>query len=102
MKAFLSYAFFLSSVSTLVHADVAVMSWGGNYGEAQVTAFNRPFSQKTGIKTTLTVGDQEVTTEIEQSAYAEGARALIHKPNDVNDLVDTVQRLIQDNPATSA
>ncbi len=43
-----------------------------------------------------------VTTEIEQSAYAEGARALIHKPNDVNDLVDTVQRLIQDNPAGPA
>jgi two-component system, cell cycle sensor histidine kinase and response regulator CckA len=38
-----------------------------------------------------------VTTEIEQSAFAEGARALIHKPNDVEELVDTVQRLIQEN-----
>jgi two-component system cell cycle sensor histidine kinase/response regulator CckA len=36
-----------------------------------------------------------VTTEIEQSAFAEGASALIHKPNDVNELIDTVQRLIQ-------
>ena len=43
-----------------------------------------------------------VTTEIEQSAYAEGARALIHKPNDVNELVDTVQRLILENPAPQA
>jgi two-component system, cell cycle sensor histidine kinase and response regulator CckA len=43
-----------------------------------------------------------VTTEIEQSAYAEGARALIHKPNDVNELVDTVQRLILENLAPQA
>ena len=40
-----------------------------------------------------------VTTEIEESAFAEGARALIHKPNDVDELIDTVQRLIQDNEA---
>lgn len=37
-----------------------------------------------------------VTSEIEQSALAEGARALIHKPNDVEELCDTVQRLLQD------
>lgn len=36
-----------------------------------------------------------VTKEIEESAFAEGARALIHKPNDVEELCDTVQRLIQ-------
>ncbi len=40
-----------------------------------------------------------VTTEIEESAFAEGARALIHKPNDVDELIDTVQRLIQDSEA---
>ncbi|WP_367068479.1 ATP-binding protein [Oryzisolibacter sp. LB2S] len=34
-----------------------------------------------------------VTTEIEQSALAEGARALIHKPNDVQELCATVDRL---------
>ncbi|WP_342720250.1 ATP-binding protein [Acidovorax sp. FHTAMBA] len=39
-----------------------------------------------------------VTAEIEQAALAEGARALIHKPNDVEELCATVQRLI----ATSA
>jgi two-component system, cell cycle sensor histidine kinase and response regulator CckA len=36
-----------------------------------------------------------VTREIEQSALAAGAKALIHKPNDVGELVDTVQRLLR-------
>ncbi|MEK9802455.1 MAG: ATP-binding protein [Curvibacter sp.] len=41
-----------------------------------------------------------ITPEIEASALAAGARALIHKPNDVSELCDTVQRLIQgDKPA---
>ena len=35
-----------------------------------------------------------VTTEIEQAALAAGARALIHKPNDVQELCDTVDRLV--------
>lgn len=38
-----------------------------------------------------------VTAEIEEEAMAEGARALIHKPNDVEELCATVQRLIQDS-----
>ena len=36
-----------------------------------------------------------VTPEIEQDALAAGALALIHKPNDVGELCDTVQRLVQ-------
>ena len=40
-----------------------------------------------------------VTTEIEQAAMAEGASALIHKPNDVEDLVATVHRLIHGHGA---
>jgi two-component system, cell cycle sensor histidine kinase and response regulator CckA len=42
-----------------------------------------------------------VTAEIERSALAEGARALIHKPNDVEELCETVQRLImgEENPS---
>jgi PAS domain S-box-containing protein len=36
-----------------------------------------------------------VTPEIEASARAAGALAMIHKPNDVAELCDTVQRLIQ-------
>ena len=35
-----------------------------------------------------------VTAEIEQAALAEGARALIHKPNDVEELCATVHRLV--------
>ncbi|MDT8989515.1 response regulator [Curvibacter sp. APW13] len=36
-----------------------------------------------------------VTPEIEQNALAHGAAALIHKPNDVSELCDTVQWLLQ-------
>ena len=37
-----------------------------------------------------------VTTEIEQRAFAAGASALIHKPNDVEELCETVQQLLLD------
>ncbi len=44
-----------------------------------------------------------VTPEIEQGARDAGARALIHKPNDVDELCDTVQQLLRgggvDQPA---
>lgn len=40
-----------------------------------------------------------VTTEIEQAAMAEGARALIHKPNDVEELCATVHRLVRGDDA---
>lgn len=36
-----------------------------------------------------------VTPEIEKSARAEGARALIHKPNDVDEMCETLQQLLQ-------
>ena len=36
-----------------------------------------------------------VTPEIEQSALSAGARALIHKPNDVDELCETLQRILQ-------
>ncbi len=36
-----------------------------------------------------------VTPEIENAAMAEGARALIHKPNDVSELCDTMHRLMR-------
>ncbi|TXH88507.1 MAG: response regulator [Rhodoferax sp.] len=36
-----------------------------------------------------------VTPEIEHNALTHGAAALIHKPNDVSELCDTVQRLLQ-------
>ena len=40
-----------------------------------------------------------ITQEIEDDARTEGARALIHKPNDIEELCATVQRLLQDDPA---
>ncbi len=38
-----------------------------------------------------------VTPEIERDALAAGARALIHKPNDVDELCSTVQKLLNDS-----
>jgi two-component system, cell cycle sensor histidine kinase and response regulator CckA len=41
-----------------------------------------------------------VTPEMEAEAFASGASALVYKPNDVNELCETVQRLVQgDAPA---
>jgi CheY-like chemotaxis protein len=40
-----------------------------------------------------------VTPEIESKAREAGASALIYKPNDVNELCDTVQRLIAERDA---
>ncbi|MCF8211196.1 MAG: response regulator [Rhodoferax sp.] len=37
-----------------------------------------------------------ITPELERTAMNEGAKALIYKPNDVNELCETVQRLITD------
>lgn len=42
-----------------------------------------------------------VTAEIEQAALTEGARALIHKPNDVEELCATVQRLVAGDDAAA-
>ena len=36
-----------------------------------------------------------VTQEIEEAAMRAGARALVHKPNDVEELCATVQRLVR-------
>lgn len=40
-----------------------------------------------------------VTAEIEKSALNEGARALIHKPNDVDEMCETLQQLLQTGDA---
>ncbi|OIN91639.1 MAG: hybrid sensor histidine kinase/response regulator [Comamonadaceae bacterium CG1_02_60_18] len=42
-----------------------------------------------------------VTPEIERQALAAGARAFIHKPNDVEELCATVQRLLQESQLSS-
>jgi CheY-like chemotaxis protein/anti-sigma regulatory factor (Ser/Thr protein kinase) len=43
-----------------------------------------------------------VTPEIERDALAAGARALIYKPNDVDELCGTVQKLLDDSRLASA
>ncbi len=53
---------------------------------------------RSGLPVALASG--YVTAEIEQSAFAEGAKALIHKPNDVSELCDVVQHLIQGGDAS--
>jgi CheY-like chemotaxis protein len=42
-----------------------------------------------------------VTAEIEQHAFAEGVGALIHKPNDVEELCDIVQQLVHGKSAAT-
>ncbi|CAN7554040.1 ATP-binding protein [Pseudorhodoferax sp. LjRoot39] len=71
-----------------------------------VTDYNMPgycgvdlVREARGIRADLPVAlaSGYVTAEIEREAMAEGARALIHKPNDVQELCATVQRLLQQN-----
>ncbi|MGB7271322.1 MAG: ABC transporter substrate-binding protein [Albidovulum sp.] len=41
--------------------EVVVMSWGGAYGTSQVEAYNKPFTEATGIKTTMIDADNPAT-----------------------------------------
>jgi putative spermidine/putrescine transport system substrate-binding protein len=41
--------------------EVTVMSWGGAYGTSQVEAYNKPFTEATGIKTTMIDADNPAT-----------------------------------------
>jgi len=43
------------------NADVTVLSWGGAYGGAQTEAHLKPFTAKTGIKTTMVDSDNPAT-----------------------------------------
>lgn len=54
--------YFLTTAMVLVlaasaKADVVVMSWGGDYGAGQVAAFNKPFTEQTGIKSSMVDSD---------------------------------------------
>ncbi len=69
-----------------------------------VTDYNMPgFSgldllreaQKLHPKLPIALASGYVTQEIEQAAMDAGARALVHKPNDVEELCATVQRLVR-------
>lgn len=99
---------FKVSVFTDPHeAEAALRSQPGIY-DLLVTDYNMPgysgvdlLRDAKTIRADLPVAlaSGYVTPEIEQRALQEGASALIYKPNDVNELCETVQRLIGNSDA---
>jgi len=96
------------AVSTFTDPHLAQAELQSNAGayDILVTDYNMPgFSgldllrQSKAIRPDLPVAlaSGYVTPELEQSAIAEGASAMIYKPNDINEFCDTVQRLIADH-----
>jgi putative spermidine/putrescine transport system substrate-binding protein len=62
MKKALVLSTALTAVAAAASAqEVVVMSWGGAYGVSQVEAYNKPFTEKTGIKTTMVDADNPAT-----------------------------------------
>lgn len=62
MKKTLILSTALTAVSFAASAqEVVVMSWGGAYGVSQVEAYNKPFTEATGIKTTMVDADNPAT-----------------------------------------
>ena len=62
MKKVLILSTALTAVAAAASAqEVVVMSWGGAYGESQVEAYNKPFTNETGIKTTMVDADNPAT-----------------------------------------
>jgi len=57
MKKYLLATTLILASTVSVRADVVVMSWGGDYGAAQVAAYNRPFTEQTGIKSSMVDSD---------------------------------------------
>lgn len=57
MKKFLLQATALCALTIPAHADITVMSWGGAYEKSQIEAYNKPFSEKTGVKVNMTSAD---------------------------------------------
>ncbi len=57
MKRYLLATTLILASTAFVRADVVVMSWGGDYGAAQIAAFNRPFTEQTGIESSMVDSD---------------------------------------------
>jgi signal transduction histidine kinase/CheY-like chemotaxis protein len=90
------------------HAATAALRADPQRYDLLVTDYNMPgycgvdlVREARGIRADLPVAlaSGYVTAEIEREAMAEGARALIHKPNDVEELCATVQRLVAGDAA---
>lgn len=86
MKSHLLCGVGLLALTSIANADVVVMSWGGNYGQAQVEAYSHPFTKQTGIKTTMVNADhpatlvkamvqaRNVTVDVVEFEYADAIR----------------------------
>jgi putative spermidine/putrescine transport system substrate-binding protein len=61
MKKILILSTALVGLGFAANAQVTVMSWGGAYGEAQTNAHLKPFTEKTGIATTMVDSDNPAT-----------------------------------------
>ena len=61
MKKILILSTALSTVAFAANAEVIVMSWGGAYGAAQTEAHLKPFTEATGIATTMIDSDNPAT-----------------------------------------
>ncbi|PHM20581.1 MAG: hybrid sensor histidine kinase/response regulator [Curvibacter sp. PD_MW3] len=99
-------------VSTYTDPQQALAALRDNPGDIDllVTDYNMPgysgvdllrdaAAIRPGLPVALASG--YVTPEIEQAAQAAGARALIHKPNDVEEMCETVQRLLRGESAAA-
>ncbi|MFN0113607.1 MAG: ABC transporter substrate-binding protein [Paracoccaceae bacterium] len=101
MKKLLILTTALTGMAFAASADVTVMSWGGAYGAAQSAAHLAPFTEKTGIKTTMVDSDNpaspikamveagNVTIDVASVEYADGIRLCdegLLEPIDINAL----------------
>ncbi len=95
------------AVSTFTNPKLALEALRADPGFADllVTDFNMPgYSGVDLIREVaalhpnlpMALASGYVTPEIEREALAAGAKALIHKPNDIEELCDTVQKLLAD------
>lgn len=57
----LSTALVAFGTAALAEEEVNVVSWGGAYERSQVEAYNKPFTEKTGIKVNMIAADNPAT-----------------------------------------
>jgi len=99
-------------VSTFTNPKLALEALRANpqHADLLVTDFNMPgYSGVDLIRDAsqlvpslpMALASGYVTPEIERDALAAGAKALIHKPNDIEEMCDTVQKLLRKGPLAS-
>ncbi|MFZ5710823.1 MAG: ABC transporter substrate-binding protein [Pseudomonadota bacterium] len=101
MRKILILSTALTGFAFAANAQVTVMSWGGAYGEAQSNAHLKPFTEATGIKTTMVDSDNpavpikamveagNVTVDVASVEYADAIRLCdegLLEPIDINSL----------------